>query len=136
MPKSSILIVDDDEFISSLLSKTLIDEGFAVSMAENGRSGLAMYLANRPDVLITDIIMPDMDGLELIKTIRKKHPDTPIIAISSADPKDNTFFLDVSKDLGATKILAKPFNPDDLVRVVQELLGRGSGLPNAAAVVS
>lgn len=136
MSNSSILIVDDDELISSLLSLTLTDEGFAVSNAEDGRTGLAMYLANPPDILITDIIMPDMDGLELIKTIRKTHPDAPIIAMSGADPKDNTFFLDVSKDFGATKILAKPFIPDDLVRVVQGLLSPDSRTPNAVPVVS
>lgn len=129
MPQPRISIIDDDALIRSLLSAALADEGFRVTEAEDGHEGLTSYLADQPDILITDIQMPEMDGLELIRAIRKSNPDAKIIAISGKPKQQDLGFLGASLDFGATAVLEKPFDPDDLVHLVYDILSSGNSTP-------
>ena len=92
--------------------------GYEVTAAENGKIALACVSSERFDLIITDIIMPEKDGFETIRDIRALQPRAKIIAVSGGGRTKNTEFLRMAKALGATEILAKPFDPDDLVAAV------------------
>jgi CheY-like chemotaxis protein len=119
---ANILIVDDDEKIRSVFSRFLTGKDHMVTCAEDGQEGLHMLEAEPPDLIITDIMMPNVDGLEVILAIRKKDPNLPIIAVSGgmhAMPMD---FLSMAEKLGAGTVLHKPVLLDDLLYAVNEAL--------------
>lgn len=116
-----ILVIDDEELVRLLVQEALESEGYEVSSAANGVEGLKQHARLPFDLIITDIVMPDKDGLETIMEIRQCSPDTPIIAMSGggnwlAPGK----CLDLSKKLGAYKALRKPVTPETLLQVVEE----------------
>jgi len=113
MPK--ILIIDDDAFVRETLIRILEDEGYQVITAPDGRRGLDAFRRERPDLVITDIIMPEQEGIETIMEIRGERPDAKIIAISGGGRIGNTDFLQIARKLGAADIIAKPFDPDDFI---------------------
>jgi CheY-like chemotaxis protein len=113
-----ILFIDDDAMIRETAREMLESTGHEVIEAENGRRGLDQYRKQQVDVVITDIIMPEKDGLETILEIRGVDPNVRIIAISGGGPTRNLDFLDIAKKLGATATLAKPFRKDDLIACV------------------
>jgi len=114
----TLLIVDDEEGIRSALDMLLEDSGYYVITAEDGKDALKKLQQIKVDLVITDILMPDMDGLELITYLRKKNPDLRCIAVSAGDPT----YLKVGEYLGADRILEKPFSKDELKGIVEELL--------------
>ena len=111
-----ILIVEDDYFLRNLLSEELGVRGYAVVSAINGFQALDLIDSNPVLAVITDIFMPDMDGIELIQTLRKHHPAMPIFAMSGgvrhADVED---FLGFAKCFGADEVFAKPVDMAALV---------------------
>ncbi len=117
-----ILVIDDDPVLRRVMTLTLEQAGHTVLRCENGRKAID-FLAHEPaDLLITDVIMPEMDGVETVREARRLHPHLPILAISgggSFDPKD---YLGIAQAFGATDILAKPFSPAELLDKVQRLL--------------
>jgi CheY-like chemotaxis protein len=120
---AQILIIDDDETICSVFKRFLSGKGHEVECASNGREGLRMVESGMPDLVITDIMMPETDGLEVVMSIRGRDADIPIIAISGgmhAMPMD---FLPMAKKFGARKVLYKPVELDDLLLAVEEVLG-------------
>lgn len=119
----SILIIDDDEAVLQLFSGYLGRKGYTVFQAANGREGLRQLESARPDVVITDIMMPEMDGLEIIRELRKERPDIPIIAISGGMRNATISFLPHAKTFGACKVFEKPVALNKLLQGVQELLG-------------
>ena len=82
MPLTSILIVEDDKYISSLIQMFLKDEGYKSYVATSGKEALALFYANSPDVVLLDLGLPDMDGMEIISTLREK-TQVPILVVSA-----------------------------------------------------
>jgi CheY-like chemotaxis protein len=116
-----ILVIDDEELICDLLREVLEGWGYEVSTALNGESGLALVDTESCDLVITDIFMPEKDGLEVIRTIHRTHPHIPIVAISGGGSKPFDF-LPEARDLGAHAALPKPIDRDSLLQTLQELL--------------
>jgi DNA-binding NtrC family response regulator len=119
---AGILIIDDDRRIRRLLVRILAGVGHKVHEAEDGRKGLMLLHQIKPSLVITDIFMPEVEGLEIIRTIRNEAPDTPIVAISG---EGNLTYLRAAKGFGAFAALEKPFEVDELLRVVSDLLKTG-----------
>ncbi|NQV48681.1 MAG: response regulator [Rhodospirillaceae bacterium] len=120
---TKILIIDDDEQIREML-RDILEEitGHPIDEAMNGVEGLAAFESNPVDLVITDILMPDMDGIEMIIQMRRKYPDIKIIAISGGGRARQMDFLKIAVKAGALRILPKPFTPKRLLEIVTELL--------------
>jgi len=118
-----ILVVDDDPQIRALLIQTLEREGYQVLAASDGAQGVRLFRENPADLIITDIIMPEMDGWEAIVELRKAFPDTRIIAISGGGMLGPSSYLVIAKRFGAERIFAKPLKKEELLQAVRELLG-------------
>lgn len=118
-----ILIVDDDKAIRQMLRKMLEAAGHEVDEAEDGRPGEKSIDRRLPDLLITDIIMPDQEGIGLILSVRRKYRALKILAISGGGRITNTDYLQMAKELGADEILTKPFRREELLNTVRKLLG-------------
>jgi CheY-like chemotaxis protein len=116
---ASILVIEDDPIARRTIQAILEDAGYSVTCTEDGRRGLAAFRKNRPDVVVTDIIMPDKEGIETIVELRSIWPDGRIIAISGGGRTGNTNFLKLAKSCGANAVLAKPFEPDALLALVR-----------------
>ncbi len=117
---SSVLLIEDNADLRLMLEQTLASAGYEVKTAEDGSRAIALFQNNPPDVVVTDIYMPNRDGLEVIMEIRASFPQTKIIAISGQITHKN--MLPVAKTLGALRTLAKPFQPQQLLSAVQEVL--------------
>ena len=117
---ADILIIDDDPQMRRLLTRVLLGAGHSVREAENGIGGIAEFRRQAAALVISDIVMPDMEGIETILTLRQEAAELPIIAISGgSDP----LYLRAASKLGATAALGKPFNAKQLLGLVQNLLG-------------
>ena len=117
---ADILIIDDDRHMRRLLTRILTGAGHTVREAENGRDGIAEFQRRHAALVISDIVMPDVEGIETILALRREQADIPIIAISGgSDP----LYLRAASGLGATASLEKPFHPDQLLALVDGLLG-------------
>jgi CheY-like chemotaxis protein len=122
---SSILVVDDDPQVLEVVSEMLRLEGYDVRVAENGRKAVEQLQEGRFDLVITDLIMPDKEGLETIADIRKYKVDMPIIAISGGGRIGPSDHLQSARFLGANATLAKPFGRQELITTVASLLEDG-----------
>jgi len=118
-----ILIIDDDPNVRQMLSNMLEREGFATETAVNGSQGMTMFRANPADLVITDIIMPEQEGIETIRQIKAEYPATPIIAMSGGGRIGPSDYLSMAKLLGAVSTLAKPFDRAQLLLAVRSALG-------------
>ena len=114
---ATILIIDDEEPIRALLRTTLEAAGYEVTEAPNGRIGLELYRRRPTDLVITDILMPEMNGLDLILELTRAFLNDKVIAISGASDTENT--LDAAKLLGVRHTLHKPFSMNALLKTVQ-----------------
>jgi DNA-binding response OmpR family regulator len=117
-----VLLIDDNESLRSSLHRTLVRAGYEVEDAPNGDLALRAYRRQPADVVITDIVMPDKEGLETIRELRRLYPDVKIIAISGGGTGRANDYLDLARRLGASRILAKPFLGDDILALVAEVL--------------
>jgi len=115
-----ILVIDDDEDFRSMLRTALEQDGYAVEEARNGREGLQRYVIAPPDVVITDLLMPEREGLETIRALRQMNPQVKIIAISGGVGLLN--FLPLARKFGALRTLQKPFTLQQLHDVVREVV--------------
>ncbi|WP_166364499.1 response regulator [Perlabentimonas gracilis] len=118
-----ILIIDDDRELAQSIREILVEEGFRVDMASNGREGIRLQNTMPYELIITDIVMPEEDGLEVIMWVRKTHPNTKLIAISGGGYFDSRDYLLMAKELGAKIVLCKPFEIKSLLSGVRRLLG-------------
>ena len=114
-----ILVVDDEESITRLMKSMLSAYGYEAVLAGNGKQGLELYKTEKPDLIITDIIMPDMEGIELIRILRKIDKKLPII-VMSGDPTGKKF-LKTASLLGAHSTLNKPFSAEELMNLIYEI---------------
>jgi CheY-like chemotaxis protein len=120
---SKILIIDDDVMTRDMLRETLQQKGYETAEAKNGKEGIRMLRQDGPFALvILDIFMPEKDGLETIMDIRKNIPGLKVIAISGGGDMGLTQYLSVAGDLGANRLVPKPFKPKEIVAAVKELL--------------
>ena len=118
-----ILVIEDEEDIRGLYSRILKHAGHDVIEAPDGKLGVELYRENLADLVITDIIMPEKEGIELIIELRRDFPDVKIIAVSGGGQlMASATCLRLAKGLGAVRTLAKPFNLRELVDTVQEVL--------------
>ena len=115
-----ILVIDDDQLIREMIALTLGKAGHTVDQAKQGDDGLAAFRAHPADLIITDMAMPGMDGVQLIQRLLKEHPKLPIIAMSGAP--DSAQFLYLASYLGAGRLLTKPFGTEALRLAVDEVL--------------
>lgn len=123
-PNSSatLLVVEDDNQFRAFLEEYLELAGYAVLSARDGREGQNMYREHRPDIMITDLSMPEKDGLELIREIKKEFPDARVIAISGDCKGFSDIFLEVASLFRADAMLRKPFEMRALVEEITRLL--------------
>jgi DNA-binding response OmpR family regulator len=123
MPDSTILVVDDDPVILKLLEVNFEMEGFTVLVAHDGEEGIEVARQDRPDVIVSDIMMPKRSGLELVSEL-KGDPDTSDIPIILLSAKAQNADVRTGLDSGADDYVTKPFEPLDLVDRVNALLDR------------
>ncbi|NCF25357.1 MAG: response regulator [Gammaproteobacteria bacterium] len=130
---AKILIVDDEEDVRIALQQVLERAGYEVSVAATGNEGLDLLNKERADLVITDVIMPGIDGITTARKIREKYRGTRIIVISGGgkaapepyepDAISTRSYLASASSAGADRTLTKPFDRDELLRVVRSLLG-------------
>ena len=120
-----ILVVDDEPAFRELLGQFLEQAGYAVVLAADGVAG-GRCLARGPfDLVLTDLIMPEMDGIEFITQVRREHPATRIIAMSGGGQISGREYLKLARGLGAHEILEKPFPQEKLLATVADILAAG-----------
>ena len=117
-----ILIVEDDRLLRETISEIFSNEGFEVYAADNGDTGILMQRTQNVDLIITDILMPHKDGLEVIMSIRKEFPNTKIIAISGGGRVNSKDYLHIAEKFGCHGTFSKPFDNIELLDKVNELL--------------
>ena len=123
MPTPTVLVVEDDPVILRLLEVNFELEGFGVVLAHDGEEGIAAARSQRPDIIVSDIMMPKMSGIELVQALKADEATAsiPIILLSA---KAQTGDLKSGMDAGADDYVTKPFEPLDLVDRVNALLSR------------
>jgi len=119
---AKILVIDDDPSILTMLKKMLEREGYEVDTACNGSEGLDKIEDSPPDLLITDIVMPEKEGMELIFHLRRKKPELKIIAISGGGRFNYEGYLTSAKYLGADLTFQKPLSHKEFVQAVSDLI--------------
>ena len=129
---TNILLIDDETDVRESVSRVLEREGYTVHTAENAETGLALVANGDFDVLISDVIMPGIDGVQAIRQIRNSHPGMKIIAISGGgnfgrrayqpEAITTTAYLQAAVEAGADWVLTKPFERSELVDCVRDLI--------------
>jgi DNA-binding response OmpR family regulator len=117
-----ILIIDDEAMMRDLLKRILEREGYETVTASSGNDGIKIHRENPADLIITDLIMPEKEGIETIMELRRDFKDVKIIAMSGGGKIDPETYLHMAKILGAIKTIAKPFDRKELLKTIQELL--------------
>jgi CheY-like chemotaxis protein len=119
---SVILIIEDDKELREMIKTALIRKDNVVLEAENGKEALIHFKPSVTDLVITDLIMPDEDGLKVIMKIREMKRSIKIIAISGGGKAGPGSYLDLAKALGADAVYSKPFSVNDLILKIEDLL--------------
>ncbi len=117
---ATILVIDDEEQVRMIFQMALAQAGYRVLTAESGQHGLRLFQHQEVDLVLVDIFMPEMDGLELIQRLRASRPTSKIIAVSGGSWEWD--YLDSAKHLGANDTLKKPFSLQELLDVVSSQL--------------
>ena len=122
MALALVLVVDGDGAALASVRAVLNAAGYAVNEALDGRQALQQVMENPPRVLITEILMPESDGIELITSVKRVHPDIPIIAVAKRRFLGRLDLLDLASKLGADATLAKPLEAESLLATVADLI--------------
>lgn len=120
-----ILIIEDESQLRHMVEQLLTRAGHEVLSASDGRSGMDLYHEQLPDLVITDILMPEVDGLEIIRSLRREFPQLKIIAMSGGGETGKLQYLPEAREFGADIALSKPFDPAVLTAEVERLLAAG-----------
>lgn len=118
-----VLLIDDEQMVRKIVRKMLERGGHEVTEAENGRLGLQQLKTATFDLVITDIIMPEMEGVETLMTVREQYPSVKVIAMSGGGRTGNIDFLSAAEKLGASAILHKPFTLEALSTAIEQTVG-------------
>src|SRR5260370_19557162 len=119
-----ILVIDDAATVRHLMRRVLTEARHSVIEAQDGEVGLSLFEAQRPCLVITDLFMPNREGIETIQQLRRLSPDAKIIAMSASGTATGKLYLGAANKLGADAILPKPFMPADLLAAVERVLAR------------
>lgn len=122
---ATVLVIDDALIMRDLVRRMLDRTNHAVLDAQDGEAGLRLFNRHSPDLVITDLFMPNKEGIETIIEMRRRKADTKIIAMSGGVAEKANGYLVAAKELGADSVLAKPFGRRDLLALIEELLHHG-----------
>lgn len=117
-----ILVIDDEPDIRLLIRGLLEKAGHRIDEASNGEEGLIRASENDYAVVVCDLIMPDKEGIETIMELRRRHPDARVVAVSGGGIRRQMNILHMAQKLGADRILPKPFDPEEFVEAIKDLL--------------
>ena len=117
----NILLAEDERTLAMIIKDTLDGQGFHVTIANDGEEALRLYAANKPDVLVADVMMPKLDGFELVRRIRKSDSLTPVIFLTARSAVNDVVH---GFEMGANDYLKKPFGMQELIVRIKALLGR------------
>lgn len=120
-----VLLVDDDGMLAEGVAELLQRHGYEVQVAREGRKAMDLLSRHRFALVISDIFMPEVDGIELLGLLRRCTPSPAVIAMSGSGVGRVECMLKMASVLGASRTLGKPFQPAHLIRLVQELIGPG-----------
>jgi DNA-binding NtrC family response regulator len=118
MSKGKILVIDDEDIVRLSCSRSLVPEGYELKMAKNGPEGLKMLEEETFDLVLTDLKMPNMDGIEVLGTIKEKWPKTDVVIVTGYQTVETAV---KAIKLGAFDYIEKPFTPDSLVETVTKV---------------
>ncbi len=121
MKKIAVLLVEDEQTLAMIIKDTLEGEGFVIHTANDGEEGLKLFYDLRPDVLVADVMMPRMDGFEMVRRIRQTDKNTPILFLTARSGINDVV---EGFELGANDYLKKPFGMQELIIRIKALLGR------------
>jgi len=117
-----VLVVDDEMSVRSVLRRKLESMGHRVLDASGGREALRILESQRPDIAMIDVLMPEMDGIEVIKEFRRNANRFPIIAMPAQGTAKSSWYGDIAKMFGAQDVLEKPFTPSDVEAIVDRVI--------------
>ena len=117
-----ILVIDDEDLVRFTVEQILMSAGHVVDTAENGAAGMHRQRQFPFDLVITDIMMPEQDGIETIRALKAEFPNLPIIAISGGGRMGNLNYLEMVKNFGVSIAIPKPFTPDEILTRVNTAL--------------
>ena len=123
MPR--ILIIEDDNEVREYLESVLSRAGYEVQSASNGKEGVQLFQADPADLVVTDIIMPEKDGIEAIMDLRRANSELKVIAISGGGRAEPENYLHSARLLGANRTMKKPFTNQEMLEAIADLLGGG-----------
>jgi DNA-binding NtrC family response regulator len=120
---ADVIVVDDEEAMCRVVTATLEMDGLTAVAVSDARAALALLRESPPRLVLTDVFLPEMDGIELLAAIRREAPYMPVVLMSGGGQYRNAAPLVAAGHLGATATLAKPFTPKQLLEVVRKALG-------------
>jgi len=120
--KPKILVIDDDDLVRATIVAVLDRADVEVTEAEDGNVGMRLFEESGHDVVITDILMPNREGIETIRDLRRAEQDVKIIAMSGGGNIDKMQLLDLARKFGADRVLPKPFTPQQVLTALDEVL--------------
>jgi len=129
MPR--ILIVDDERSVVLLIRQVLIERGYETCEAPNGLAGLKWFQSQFIDLIITDLKMPNMDGMTFLREVKRQEPTIPVIVLTVHGSPESA---SEAQECGAFTYLAKPFEMDELLRLIEGLVGPGKNAVSLACV--
>jgi CheY-like chemotaxis protein len=121
---SKVLVIEDDPASRRMIGRILGEAGHVVVEAHDGLEGLQKFQSETPDLVITDIIMPEREGIQTIADIRGRGSKTAIVAISGGGSGSGALYLSMAEELGADAVLAKPFRASELLGLIDRLLNQ------------
>lgn len=114
----TILVIEDQSELRGLVAATLEEVGYHVLTATTGREASKAFAGAKVDLVLTDLLMPDRDGIEVIRELRESRPDLPVVAMSGGGRIPAALYLKLARDLGAKAILEKPFSNQQLLLTI------------------
>ena len=125
MEQINVLLVEDESTLAMIIKETLEGQGFRIRLAGNGEEGLRLFFQEKPDVLVADVMMPRVDGFEMVRRIRRTDRQTPVLFLTARSSVNDVV---EGFELGGNDYLKKPFGMQELIVRVKALLGRASSL--------
>ncbi len=122
MSTIKILVVEDEDLFADMVRRVLASMGHEAVHARNGKEAMKLFDPQTISLVLTDLIMPDMEGVELIVALRRIHPSVKVIAMTGGGCNRPEMYLPIAKRVGAMKTLAKPFSMEELQQAVTECL--------------